>query len=250
MSNKNRKVINRRNSKGQGLVESACGLIVVSMFFISIVAFGMNAYTAAVYGAKLQVVANETARVLDDNRLWLGVQRPDYNAQQSHERAEVIGKKVAQILSIPGEVTFAFEEISQSEGIISKVTASVGFIKLPFGFGIFPVGIPFSSTSASARGLSQPYAVLHFDAAISKDGVVRDGVSLPAYGFFRKYQSAGVPGVFQPAANIGGLGGPGNINPVNFRGLPLSSAAQVQNGEPAGIWHPDGVGQGEKKAIF
>jgi hypothetical protein len=235
--------------RGQALVETAVGTVILGMAFVLMVAFGLNAFTLAVYGQKLQSVANSSVQVMDDNVLWLGVPRPDKDeiAPHARKRAEVLGRRVAQILGIPGEVQFSFEEEETEEGSINKVTASIGFIKLPFGGGLFPVGVPLSAVGASAHALIQPYATINIGAPISKNGnrVVSDGATLPVYGFTRNLNpSAGpdAPIVAVPSSG-GNLPMPSNrlANPRGFRGLPLSTTEEIGSGFPGGRWFQQAV---------
>lgn len=246
-----------RNVRGQALVESACGLVVITIVFVLLVGFGINTYAALTFGTKLQIVAMETARVLDDERLWLGVQRPDYEASVSQQKAETVGAVVADKLGLDGKsVTFAFEEVGvkngdEELGRMTVVTASIGLAKLPFELGVFPTGIPVSATAASARGTVQPYAVCDIDAPIKREGGAtgpKDGVRIPVYGFFRRTGlgepqtiTTGDPNlppggpsegaVLSPAPD---LGFPAAFTPKNFRGLPLHV---IENfGTAGGSW--------------
>ena len=233
-----------RKATGQALVETAVGMVVSSLAFVLLVAFAMNAYAVAVFSQKLQSVANSAVQVMDDNVLWLGVPRPDKDeiTPKARERAEVLGGRVAKILGIPGEVQFSFEDEATNEGTINKVTATIGFIKLPFGGGLFPVGLPLSCISASAHALIQPYATIAIGAPNQKNGtrITSDVATFPVYGFVRNLDpDAGPNGPTSAVPSSGGdlpQPSPWLANPRGFRGLPLSTTEEIASGFPGGRW--------------
>ncbi len=239
----------RRDCAGQGLIESACGLVIIVLVFVLLVAFGVNTYAAITYGTKLQIVAMETARVLDDERLWLGVKRPDYNAETSQNKAREVGKVVGSQIGLDGpNITFVFDEVAVGTGDfggeVTVVTASLGTAPLPFNLGVYPTGIPVSSKAASARNTVQPYAVFDIDApGVTADGTpvgTKSAVRIPCYGFFTSGNSSvAIPANTNTdggAIFSYGLPHEDANKALNFRGLPLFTISnQGLNQFPNGI---------------
>lgn len=249
----------RSRRKAQALVESAAGTALIVFVFVLLIMFSINVYFALRYSADLKLIANEAAKVALTNKYWLGMQRPDYDANTAAMKAQNIANTLAKRLGMP-PVQIEMQEDETEDGDIIEITAKVAGLPLPYTNAVFPTGISLSAVGLAVQPQGSVYAAIDINAhasANAKDKDVFDTVRLPVYGFFReKGVVLGPDG--QPSRDRFGNTTPdsfdfptakdgfpwGKMGPIRgpkyFRGLPL----------PLSAWDPRLAMQGANQGIF
>jgi hypothetical protein len=184
----------RRSSKGQGLVEGACGTIIVTTVFVLLTAFAVNFYLTMVAHEKLRLVATECARVVDGKRYWLGMKRPDPQgklAAAAKASATTLADALCAKLGLPTPRNIDLVEEDAGDGSITYTTCTVtcAGIRLPYGFDkIFPSILTITETGVAGDMAAEPYALLYVDmplAGTDSAGAALGGraaLVLPIYG--------------------------------------------------------------------
>lgn len=176
----------KRSMKGQGLAESAAGLVLTVTVVAGLIMFMVNLYNCIAYKTRLELVAAEAAKVYEGNEWFLGMKRPDYNAARTTEIAQNIADALCTELGLPPLSEPArFEEKNTSDGssyVVCTVEAQMG---LPYVNKLFP-----SSLRLTAKGVSSgagmavhPPAVVNFSAKSTTSGRLI-GCQLPAYSLY------------------------------------------------------------------
>jgi hypothetical protein len=216
--------------------------------FVLMVAFGINAFFVTQWSAKVNVVASEAAKVVAANRYWLGMERPDYDANSAHASATQVAQRLCQRLGLPNpNVTFP-DIPSDDSGDYNQVVVTVSSLPLPFKIDqVFPNFIGVQGTGISFQPKQRIYAAINIHASTLTPNQW-DGVSIPVYGFFRGINSN--PNAFNDPQNVqGGYGAAvplpnnfgqlGNVAPKYFRGLPLPPPVQWDPHLVEGPTNPD-----------
>jgi hypothetical protein len=186
---------NIRSSRGQGLIEGACGTIIFTLVFVLLVAFAINFYTTMVAHEKLRMVATECARVIDGKQYWLGMKRPDPKgelAAATEESAKILARDLCAKLGLPDptEVHYKVNTDLTDPGVTyTTCTVICDGIRLPYGFNkLFPGVLRISETGVAGDMAAEPYAVLYVDLPLdgkdSRGGALggRGAMLLPLYG--------------------------------------------------------------------
>lgn len=207
-----------RNQKGQGLIEGVCGLVTVLSVFVLLTAFGVNMYAISSDAAKVQIVANETAKRINDLYFWYGAKRPLFQRLKNHDgsgtgnlsgpaigggthkisesqkNAVTYAQQLCKNLGLPSEgldVRFS-DPVVKGEFEYTKVVVSGIQRKVPFNIkGVFPSSMKLSAVGVAVQATSPPPAFIRLGYnLISGDTVNPSDTSnvtqvaiLPSYGF-------------------------------------------------------------------
>ncbi len=188
-----------RGNRGQGLIEASVGLVITSLVFILLTCFAINTYSYMVYGTKLQIIANEVAKTVNNRTYWLGAKRPMFQrtgngAQRTQERAQAYSDKLADILGLPVkpvvDMTSAPDE--SVPGIaFTKVTVSMPNVPLPYKIAhIFPSVFTINAFGIASEAVEAPPAFIRLGFQLINPSSSTPDVTpatqvvmLPAYGF-------------------------------------------------------------------
>jgi hypothetical protein len=213
------------------------------------VALGINIFFCTQYQAKVAIVANQAAKVVAARKYWLGMLRPDYDAdaeKATQDKATEVAKNCCKILALPAPTSVSFNDTMADEGDYNQVTVTVSSLPLPFSLGnVFPNVTSVTCTGVDFQPKQQQYAMLNIacvhpkldPSAVYGPGATKanmgatDVVSLPAFGFqYTEGTTAGAPN--PPFAQMGGPDGSGTLRPKYFRGLPLTNKFLNSRGLP------------------
>lgn len=199
-----------RRSKGQGLTEGVCGALVVAMVFSLLVAFLVDGYLYCTCSAKLQLVADESAKVFRDNDYWNGAIRPSFqrNDEAQQRRKESVGNACANALAnevgltkvsgLSGDVYLSHihhTTVPHGDGRSSEftnVTFTMPYFNLPYGFaGLFPGLLSLKASSVTSQTTEPPPAFIRLGYNLkANDDInpvnttdVTQVCILPSYGF-------------------------------------------------------------------
>jgi hypothetical protein len=215
-----------RNRTGQALIESAAGLVVLTLVFVFLTAFGLNVFWMLQYQAKANIVASESAKVVAADKYWLGMLRPDYNADGAKQRARDVAKALCTKLGLPEPSEFQVDETSDTYADYLSVNLTLSGLKLPFGLsGVFPGVFKTQANGASVQPKQAIYACMNMDCLTAETGTY-DIVSIPVYGFTKGHGQNPDPndlnrGYERMSGFPNNFGSTGPISPKYFRGLPL-----------------------------
>lgn len=184
---------------GQALVESAGALVIVSIIFVLLAAFGVNTYSYMVYGSKIQVIANAVAKQSSNRKFWLGAKRPLFQRsgsglQARKDRANEYAKKLGEIYGLPitPVVTMPDEPDESVAGVaFTPVTVSMSEVPLPFNIArVFPQFLSVSAVGIATEQTDAPPGFIRLgfrliDSSASNPSVTNatQVVMIPAYGF-------------------------------------------------------------------
>lgn len=223
---------NLRSSRGTVITETPVAIGLITAVVTPLLIFATNLAFQLIYQSEVAHIANEAARVCDDNSYWLGLPRPDLErsgGQDAIKKAQDAAVAMCEKVGLAGASATATRE-TKGDVDVTTVTVNVNAIaKIPFrvavfGFdmaSLFPGNISAKGVSAHAR--VQPYAVMHMDCPVEPPshpaGLVfgpgegppqnRGVAVLPAYGFWHH-----VPpdhGRLGPYAALGGFQGTAEI---------------------------------------
>lgn len=183
----------RCSCTGQALVETACGMVVVTIVFVLLVMFGLNTFFAFKYSADVKIIATEAAKIVLTNKYWLGMRRPDYNPDESVEKARVVANTLASKLGIASVEIVEFNQDETPDGDIISIRVKADGLPLPYATKVFAPFLSFAATGVSVQPRSQVYACC--DIAAKQPGQpnanVFDVVRVPAFGFSRNTANGG-----------------------------------------------------------
>lgn len=180
-----------RRERGQTTLGIVSGLAVMVAVFVLLVMFGLNVFSALKYGADLKLAATEAANIIQANKFWLGMKRPDYNQGLALEKATRIADAVSVRLGLPPiEIVEVMEDDTPaSDIVVVKVRAKN--LLLPFATGAFPSFLTLKAEGISVQSKNCVYACV--DIATKQPGQnnpnVFDVMRVPAYGFSRNTAS-------------------------------------------------------------
>ena len=179
------KKLSCRRTGGQGLVECAAGLVVISLVFILLVAFSFNAYTTKTYSEKMKFVANAVSATYADKYFFIGMQRPDFDKNQAEASVKNMANYMLQSLGLPAASNISVVPVisPRADIIYAETTITIDGLKLPFGSirGLFPSPFSLTITGRGARVASCPYAA--FVADVQGPGGKHLRAAVPCYGF-------------------------------------------------------------------
>lgn len=156
----------RRRNRGQGLVEGACGMILLCAVGIPLLILLLNIGTYMTWTVKLNYIAGEAARYIDSNKYWLGMKREDYNRDKAIESASNLANAMLkavglpemnpqdiEVNEVPVEITPVGSNtpvtVSVTQVIISPHGLTLGLTSLlPPGFRVHGVGISADASNA------------------------------------------------------------------------------------------------------
>jgi hypothetical protein len=224
----------RISMTGGVLVEASVSVILIIAVCIPLIIFGVNLAFQLLYQSQIAHIANETARVVDESRYWLGLPRPDYdeNAKEATiNRAKKAAESMCRKIGFPG-VSATIEVVSEDDLDLTICSLNVNAIaRIPFRLVLFNYDFAqlfpgnISARGVAAHAKTQPYAVMHLDCPVEPSGhpngyvfgpgegpPLNRGVAvIPAYGFWHH-----VPpdhGKLGPYGKLGGFQGTGDIKP-------------------------------------
>jgi hypothetical protein len=199
-----------RSANGQGVTEGVCSSLFIVFIFTLLVVFAVDAYIYAVGSAKMQLVANEAARVFRDNDRWNGALRPVFQRfdteQIAHheETANACANAVAKELgltNLPGLSgslylsRFEHHYVTHSDGRFSefiKVTFTMPYFNLPYKIaGLFPGVLSLNASAVTAQTTEPPPAFIRLGYKLisadpsnpANNTTVTQVCILPSYGF-------------------------------------------------------------------
>lgn len=175
----------RRAAKGQALIESTVGLIMITGLAVMLIMFGVNIYNVMNYKTRLELVATEAAKVYEGNTYFLGMKRAD--ASKAPSIAGDIADALCSELGLP-ELSSppTFEEKSTPDGSASYTVCTIqATMGLPYTQKIFPSFVNLTAKGVSTAGgmAVHPPAVVNFEAKSTTTGR-KIGCQLPAYALF------------------------------------------------------------------
>jgi len=192
-------VSRRMRASGQALVESAGAMVIVSIIFVLLAAFGVNTYSYMVYGSKIQIIANAVAKQSSNRKFWLGAKRPMFQRsgnglQARRDRANAYAKRLGEIYGLPitPVVTIPDEPDESVAGVaFTPVTVSMSQVPLPFNMGrVFPQFLSVSAVGIASEQTDAPPGFIRLgfrliDPSASNPSVTNatQVVMIPAYGF-------------------------------------------------------------------
>ncbi|MBY0356610.1 MAG: hypothetical protein K2W82_01305 [Candidatus Obscuribacterales bacterium] len=162
-----------RNSRGQGLIEGAVGLVlIVTGIVLGTVLLLCTGY-ALNYKQKLAFVAHEVSAYVQSRGDWLGCTRPDYNPQKVQEEARQVADELMESLGMGAASDVTFTETTVGSNRYCRVTVTADRLQIP-GAGILPNFIGLSETGASVdhSGDCWGYAWLRVNGTGSNRGVL------------------------------------------------------------------------------
>jgi hypothetical protein len=201
-----------RPNSGQGLIEGACGLIIVVTAAVLLTMFGMNIYATQVADGKLRLVALEAAKVRDQYQFFLGMLRQDYKPESADANAKQFAASLAKANGVPldpnDDVAFASQVLGQVHVTTCQITLKS--LKLPFGGVVFPDFLK-RTVSITVAGMALPPPLV-MDVNTVTQGGSSVCVRLPAYAGF------GVKNVDVNSTNTAIIGG---SSIQKYGGLPM-----------------------------
>lgn len=244
-----------RSNTGQSLIEGVCGLIVFLMVFVVLTAFGVNIYIYGAQAAKLQIVANETAKRINDLYYWYGAKRPQFQQLKAHDGSGTgestglaIGGGTHRIsqsqfdaisyaralcdkLGLPSaalDVRYS-DTVDEGDFEYTKVEITRNHLILPFGLNkVFPTLTTIKATGIAVQATSPPpgfirfgYNLIHGDLVNPSDTTDVTQVSiLPSFGFQTDLKSgSGGPNVGGTDNNSNVVGSQPDDNLCTWNGL-------------------------------
>ncbi len=158
----------RRRTRGQGLVEGACGMVLLCAVGIPILILLLNIGSYMTWTVKLNYIAGEAARYIDANKYWLGMKREDYNRDKAIDGAANIANAMLKCTGLP-QISSQDMEINEvpveiypagsnapfhvtvTQVVISPPNLTLGLNSLlPRGFRVHGVGISSDASNAIA----------------------------------------------------------------------------------------------------
>lgn len=223
-----------RNAFGQGLIEALIFSLVTVTVFVLIIMLALNVYATTVNSEKLKFVANTAAETYTDAHYFLGMVRPNCDDTQAQQKARRVVDLLLNQLGLPPASSVAFQGFANNNIAESKVTLTVGGIRLPFARnGIFPSILGITVKGQAAQVVIKPYA--SFVIGLPCEPLVLPGkpprtiprwlaVSVPAYGYDVRFNKGNNPLALFPApmGERGPIVGPCTIvaSDGNFQGAP------------------------------
>lgn len=216
------------SARGQALVESAVGLVLIVSVFVMLIMLGLNVYFATTYGLKAQMVATEAAKVQSENKYWLGMPRPvgtqpgEYDPGVTEQMSRNMAARLSTMLGLPPLSKFSLlDNGDAAEGDIIQVKVDY-LCPLPFVGGIFPNAIPVSGTGVAVHPKAPILAAVDIGAPSVNNSTKNCVVRVPAYGF-RSYPIGPTMYTATPTL-LDGIPNSGvEAIPREFRGLELVS---------------------------
>lgn len=213
-----------RTASGQGLIEASAGLVVISLVFVLLTCFAINTYSYMVYGSKLQIIANEVAKTVNNRTFWLGAKRPLFqrtgsSLSRTHERAQAYSDKLADMLGLPSHpvVEFADAPDESVTGVaFTKVTVSMPNTPLPYKISsVFPEAFTIRAFGIASEATEAPPAFIRLGFKLinnaGSDPTLGDQTQvcmIPAYGFQTDYRN---PDGTYRNQNLGGTENNGDV---------------------------------------
>lgn len=179
---------NGRSARGQGLLEGACGTVILVTVFVLLVMLGINVYTVLTVDTALRLVASESAKVREEYTFFLGQKRNDIDDQTARDtaRAFAVALSNANGLAVAPE-DVDFNDVVNADQSGTQCTIRLRALKLPYGGGAFPLALAREVSAVVAR-MNVPAPALIDLNATSEGGSIT--VSIPGYGAYRPLQTA------------------------------------------------------------
>jgi hypothetical protein len=178
-----------RRGRGQAIIESTVGLIVIVMLGVGLIALGLNTYWVVSNQAKANVVAQESARSIGADLYWLNcVRRADFNIDAARAKAGNMANTLSSQIGLaqPTEVAVNEEPLPNQQGSVLRVKLKFPPFALPFKLGgIFPSFSTVEGIGVVSAGITRPYLTMHYNArgVGEGSGALRRTSIVPALGF-------------------------------------------------------------------
>lgn len=223
----------KRNASGQGILEGACGTVVIMIVFVAVLTLGVNIYTVLTVDTTLRLVAMESAKLREEYTFFLGQRRNDIDEQTAKDnaRAFAVALSNANGLAVqPNDVNF--NDVINADQAGTRCTIRLKQLKLPYGGGAFPLFLARQVSVVVAR-MNVPAPALVDINANSEGGTIT--VRVPGYGAYRGLQTATTangrfainrPELFQ-ATNLPGVPMPGPVKAKIYLPISLGSEARI-----------------------
>ncbi len=152
-----------RTAVGSGILEGVVGLQLVTIGTVLMVMLLINVSLVTSYCWKLQVIAAETARFVQKQQYWIGVERPDFDRVTAMAQARVLANSLLNRLGLPNasriDIVFDGAIPGLPNMLTSVVTVTITIDRLPTIGRIFVPFISMSGTGISAEESARPFAV-------------------------------------------------------------------------------------------
>jgi hypothetical protein len=246
--------MNGRNANGQVLAEGAAGLVIFTSIFVGCLMLFINTIILGSYKWKLEAAATEAAKLVDQQKYWLGMQRPDYDYKKATSGARDLADAMLNELGLSSTSSFTVTE-SQVKIPSLGTTATVTHVKLsvnkiPTVGNCFAPFIELSAEGAACEGAVPAYGTVQLaiiDQALLGTPASKKCriIQLPAYFVGNGWDGAGAPdGSLQNTFSSSGSADymmPGNFaTPTSTALLQLycgnGSMGITRNGEPTIPW--------------
>jgi hypothetical protein len=234
---------------GQALVEGAAATILLCAVGVPILILLLNIGTFMTWTVKLNYIAGESARYIDANKYWLGMERPNYNREKTIQNAVSIanamlkcsglpqlGERDFDVMDVPVEIyppgANTAVKINVTQVVLRPPGLTLGLSKfLPSPLTIQGVGI---STDAS-NAIAPPMVVTACGKMQTLNGLPgpqeKCNLSFPCYGAGTCSGGAiDSSGYFTPKDHVGIPGAPkvGNLTPgFSFIGMGVDNVTPV-----------------------
>lgn len=175
----------KRQQVGQAMAEGAAFMVVFSMVAVLVIILFINLGLYFFYAPKLNYVAAEAARYIDNNRYFLGMERQDYDPDQARAAAQAVADQLLTALGMPKTTRFDVNQTPfQLPGspLPANATAVTLQCGLSVGFGglIAPIPVVGSGVSTDAANIG-PVPGQFALTGLSKNGQCVN-IIVPCYG--------------------------------------------------------------------
>jgi hypothetical protein len=190
-----------RTSTGHALSFTAAAFVFGSMVMFAAIAFSVDAYKYREYNTRVQMIADEVAKLNDSRNFFLGARRPMFqvtgnNASQIIALSNQYAERLRVDLQLPPGTIVEVNSVDQQQSndnsfTFTKVKLSCSRMRLPFDIsGVLPGTASITAIGVACESSEAPPAFIRFgfrliDPSASNPSVTAatQVVMLPAYGF-------------------------------------------------------------------
>lgn len=198
-----------RRAGGQAVVEGTIMMVILTTTATLLTLLLLNTAVLGKYSYRMQAIASETARHMNAERWWLGMQRTNYNPDQAKIDAAKLINKELEMMGLPHASKIHIKYIPQQVEIPGSATIPITLIKIDIEVGALSAvsgGVFPNLITLKASGMSSDaqYAVprngmalLHFvdpspRAPYEKVGIER-AIRVPVYNVTNGREEAADP---------------------------------------------------------
>jgi hypothetical protein len=183
-----RKSIRRthRSAKGQAIIGGTACLILLTTLFSGMLLLLLNSGILSTDNQQLHGIASEAARHIAGSKWWLGMERPEYDANAATSEAEQAVNAELATLGLPQAqnftVTYSKGFVRQTEVTIVNVSFDVFGLKTVSG-NKFPsfVKLNVSAASSDAEQATTKHALALILVLDPKTNEIKRGIRVPIY---------------------------------------------------------------------